>query len=210
MVGSGPGGAGSGPGGGPGGAGSRVTGRVASSGAGRPGGAPGAPGDLEANGAPGDERRVGVLGGAAPPVIGVRWVMGGRGGTPGGGTGPGGVPPNRGGGAGGRGATEPPGRWLVSGGPDAPRPGDGVACGPVGRIGRVPASGGGGDTGVRVVGASGLGALGVDRFVSEPAPLSVAFDLVSPDSGPWPSVSASVGTTGDCSCGDTSGALSGT
>jgi hypothetical protein len=91
------------------------------------------------------------------------------------------------------------------------------ACGLAGRaggraIGRVPASGGGGGgaMGVRVVGASGFGASGAGRFPSA-APLSVAFGLVSPASGARPSaVSASVGTTGDCSCGDTSGALSGT
>jgi hypothetical protein len=130
---------------------------------------------------------------------------GGRGGTPGGGTGPGGVPPSRGGGAGGRGATGGRG-----GTPDA--------CGlgrPGGReIGRVPASGPGGEggvTGVRVVGASGLGVSGVDRFPSVAEPLSMAFRFVSPDSGVRPSaVSASVGTTGDCSCGVRSGALSGT
>jgi len=59
---------------------------------------------------------------------------------------------------------------------------------------------------VRVVGASG-----VDRLPSVAEPLPVAFRFVSPDSEGLPSVdSASVGTTGDCSCGVTSEALSGT
>jgi hypothetical protein len=73
----------------------------------------------------------------------------------------------------------------------------------------VPASGGDGIAlGVRVVGASGLAVSGAGRPESA-APFSVAFDLVSPASGPEPSaVSASGGTTGDFSCGDTSGALS--
>jgi hypothetical protein len=65
--------------------------------------------------------------------------------------------------------------------------------------------------GVRVVGASDLGVSGVDRFPSVAEPLPVAFRFVSPDSEARPSeFSASVGTTGDCSCGVTSEALSGT
>jgi hypothetical protein len=163
-------------------------------------------------GRPGDRGTKGVLGAgrggplcadsaSGPGTLRVIGDDGGRGGTPGG------VPPSRGGGAGGRGATG--GTGGRGGTPDACGPGR-----PGREIGRVPASGsggGGGVRGVRVVGASGLGVSDVDRFPSVEEPLSIGFRFVSPGSGARPSaVSASVGTTGDCSCGVTSGALSGT
>jgi len=62
-----------------------------------------------------------------------------------------------------------------------------------------------------VVGASVRGASDAVRLVSEAAPFSPALRLLSAASGARSSaVSESVGVSGECSCGDTSGALSGT